>query len=63
MRLDGERIRFEHRNHFAVEMDDFAACILEDRESKVSGEEGLKDLRVIEAIYESARTGQAVQVA
>jgi predicted dehydrogenase len=44
-------------------MDDFAACILEDRESKVSGEEGLKDLRVIEAIYESARTGQAVQVA
>ena len=62
-RLDGERIRFEHRNHFAVEMDDFAQCILEDRESKVSGEEGLKDLRVIEAIYQSARTGQAVQVA
>jgi predicted dehydrogenase len=63
MRLDGEGIRFEQRNHFAVEMDDFAACILEDRESKVSGEEGLKDLRVIEAIYESARTEQAVQVA
>jgi predicted dehydrogenase len=62
-RLDGESIAFEHRNHFAAEMDDFAACILEDRESKVSGEEGLKDVRVIEAIYESARTGRAVAVA
>jgi predicted dehydrogenase len=63
MRLDGEPLQFEHVNHFAAEMDDFARCILEDRESKVKGEEGLKDLRVIEAIYASAETGQAVAVA
>ena len=44
-------------NHFAVEMDDFARCVLEDRESIVAGEEGLRDLRIIEAIYESIATG------
>jgi predicted dehydrogenase len=40
-------------DQFAAEMDDFAKCILENKPSKVSGEEGLKDLLAIEAIYRS----------
>lgn len=52
----------EQTNHFAVEMDDFARCIVEDRESIVPGEEGLRDLRIIEAIYESIRTGRPVVI-
>ena len=55
-------IEFDHRDHFGVEMDDFAQCILENRESKVAGEEGLKDLIVVEGIYESIRTGSAVRL-
>lgn len=55
-------IQFEPTDHFAVEMDDFARCILEDRESSVPGEEGLRDLVIIEAIYESIRTGHAVDL-
>ncbi len=39
------------------QMDDFARCIMEDRESRVSGEEGLRDMRVIEAIYRSIDAG------
>ena len=41
----------------AVQMDDFATCIRQNRKSSVSGEEGLKDMKVIEAIYRSAERG------
>ena len=41
----------------AQQMDDFALCIKQDRISKVSGEEGLRDAIVIDAIYESIRNG------
>lgn len=41
----------------ALQMDDFADCVLNDRESRVSGEEGLRDMRVIEAIYRSIDSG------
>lgn len=47
-------------DQFAAEMDDFAKCIREDKQSKVSGEEGLKDLLSIEAIYKSIATRASV---
>jgi predicted dehydrogenase len=40
---------------FAGQLDHMAQCVLEDREPVVAGEEGLRDLRIIEAIYQSAR--------
>jgi predicted dehydrogenase len=49
-------------NQQAAQMDDFALCIEEDRESIVPGEEGLRDMKVIEAIYRSAATGQEVAI-
>jgi predicted dehydrogenase len=55
-------IEFPHRDHFLVEMDDFARCILEDRESIVPGEEGLRDLVIVEAVNESIRTGRTVSL-
>jgi len=42
-------------DQFATEMDEFASSIIESRPSKVSGEEGLRDLQIVEAIYRSAR--------
>src|SRR6185295_18399576 len=38
----------------AKQMDNFAMCIRENRESEVSGELGLRDMKIIEAIYASA---------
>lgn len=38
----------------ARQMDDFALCVREGRESRVPGEMGLRDLKIIEAIYASA---------
>ncbi|MDG2383315.1 MAG: Gfo/Idh/MocA family oxidoreductase [Pirellulaceae bacterium] len=49
-------------DQFAVEIDDFSHVIQTDGSSKVSGEEGLRDLVVIEAIYQSVRTGKRIKV-
>jgi predicted dehydrogenase len=62
MRSDGKSIEFAPTDHFAVEMDDFAQCILEGKPTRVSGEEGLRDVRIMMAIYESARTGKPVEL-
>jgi predicted dehydrogenase len=44
------------------EMDGFCQVIAGDGPAKATGEEGLQDMRIIEAIYESARTGKNVKV-
>lgn len=50
-------------NHQAMQLDDFATCVSENRESTVNGEEGLKDMKIIEAIYRSiAEGGKKVKV-
>jgi predicted dehydrogenase len=63
MRSDGRAIQLPPTDHFAVEMDDFAQCILEKKPTRVPGEEGLRDVRIMTAIYESARTGRPVELA
>ena len=44
-------------NQQALQMDDFVKCIREGRESQVSGEMGLRDMKVLEAIYASMAAG------
>ena len=46
----------------AHQMDDFARCIMENKESRVPGEMGLRDVEILMAIYESARTGKKVDI-
>lgn len=48
---------FPQVDHFATEMDDFAQCILRNKKSKVSGEEGVRDAKILAAIYESIQNG------
>jgi len=57
-----QEITYTPVNHFAVEMDYFADCIQNNTPVRTPGEEGLKDLKVIMAAYESARTGKAVDI-
>jgi predicted dehydrogenase len=47
-------------DQFANELDHMADCVMNDRQPYTPGEEGLQDQRIIEAIFESARTGRAV---
>ncbi len=48
------------RDHFAAEMDHLAGCILNNTEPLTPGDEGLKDLKVMMAIYEAARSGRTI---
>jgi predicted dehydrogenase len=51
---------FPKRDQFATELIYFSDCILNNREPEPSGPEGLADVRVVQATYESARTGKVV---
>jgi glucose-fructose oxidoreductase len=57
-----ERRRIGKRDQFAPELLYFSDCILKNREPEPSGEEGLQDVRIVQALYESAETGKVVQV-
>jgi predicted dehydrogenase len=47
-------------DHFAAEMDDFADCIINGKETRVPGEEGRRDQRIMTAIYQAAASGKTV---
>jgi predicted dehydrogenase len=49
---------FKATDHFGGELKYFSDCILHDRMPEADGEEGMLDVRVIEAIERSLRTGQ-----
>jgi glucose-fructose oxidoreductase len=57
------RKRIGRRDQFAAELLYFSDCILNDRAPEPSGEEGLQDVRIVEALYRSADRGRAVRVA
>ncbi|GGE81585.1 glucose-fructose oxidoreductase [Sphingomonas prati] len=50
------------KSQFAGQLDHLSECVLADRQPIVAGEEGLADMRVIEAIYRSAREGRTVRM-
>jgi len=50
------------KTQFAGQLDHMADCIAADRSPIVSGEEGLRDMRIIEAIYRSAREGTTIRL-
>jgi predicted dehydrogenase len=54
----------EHKTHQAVQMDEMAAIILEGKQPvvPVDGEEGLKDLKIIDAIYAAVKSGKKVSL-
>ncbi len=51
------------KSQFALEMDHFADCVKNNRQPHTPGEEGLQDMRIIEALYRSAaeRTPQKLE--
>ena len=50
------------RDHFALEMDHMSECVMENKEPLTPGEEGLRDLKVMMAIYEAANTGTTIKL-
>lgn len=55
-------MQFTHVNQQAAQMDDFALCVRNNTPTRVPGEMGLLDMKVIDAIYRSLKTGQREKV-
>ncbi len=69
----GLRMRVHHGNtieekdlpvvdHFASEMEHMSSCVMENKEPLTPGEEGLRDLTIMKAIYQAASTGTTVKL-
>ena len=56
------RLDIPNINQQAAQMDAFAANILEDTPVIVPGEMGRRDMQIVTAIYEAARTGKRIEV-
>ncbi|MEH3123253.1 MAG: Gfo/Idh/MocA family oxidoreductase [Sphingomonas phyllosphaerae] len=50
------------KTQFAGQLDHLSQCVIDGREPIVSGEEGLRDMRIVEAIYRSAREGRTIRL-
>jgi glucose-fructose oxidoreductase len=55
-------LNFPRINQQAAQMDEFAWCVKEDRDSRVPGEMGRRDMVIVEAIYRAMESGQRVAV-
>ena len=49
-------------DHFAAEMDHMSDCVMHNKEPLTPGEEGLRDITIMMAIYEAAKTGKTVKL-
>ncbi len=59
-RTSGGELSFPHVAHQTVQMDEMASIILENKKPMVpvDGEEGLKDLKIIDAIFRAVKSGK-----
>ena len=62
--INGRKTRKAFRKHdqFAPELLYFSDCILKNREPEPSGQEGLQDVRIVQALYKSAQSGRPVNL-
>jgi len=62
--VDGrtQRREFSKRDQFGPELVYFSDCVLKNREPEPSGVEGEIDVRIIRALYQSAKTGRPVKL-
>jgi predicted dehydrogenase len=56
------RVQIPEGNQFAAEMDHLSKPVMENREPKTPGEEGLRDICIMQAVYQSAQQGRPVSL-
>lgn len=54
--------QYAQRDQFAPELLYFSDCILKNRQPEPAGEEGLRDVHIIECLYKSAEHGEPVEI-
>jgi glucose-fructose oxidoreductase len=60
---DTKERRFARRDQFAPELLYFSDCVIKGHDPEPSAQEGIADVRIIEALYRSAASGQPVALA
>ena len=66
--IEGEthkgKLTHPHKTHQTVQMDEMAAIIFDGKKPvvPVDGEEGVKDMKIIDAIFEAIRTGKSTEI-
>jgi predicted dehydrogenase len=61
-RTNKGELQHPHITHQTIQMDEFAAIILDGKVPvvPVDGQEGLRDMQIIDAIYAAANTGKKI---
>lgn len=59
---DGTQINFDFPTQQPTQMDDDTLAIINNKPMLVPGEEGLRDIRVVEAIYKAAAQNKAIKI-
>ncbi len=62
-RSDNQDIALPSGDQFALELEEFADAVIHQRPTKVPGEMGLQDVKILTAIYESIRKGRPISLA
>jgi len=57
-----QQIGLAEKDQFGLEMDHFSECVIENKMPYTTGEEGLQDQIIMEAIYQSAKEGKPVKL-
>jgi predicted dehydrogenase len=57
-KINGKPMQIPNIRQQTAQMDDFATCVNLKKQSRVPGEEGLKDMKVVDAIYRSLDSGK-----
>jgi predicted dehydrogenase len=57
-----DEITFPQVDHFAKEMDHMSQCVMENKTPLTPGEEGLRDLKIMTAMYQAAQSGATIKL-
>jgi predicted dehydrogenase len=61
-RSDETEINIPVADQFALELEDFADCVINKRPTKVNGEMGMQDVKLLMAVYDSIKKGRPVTI-
>jgi predicted dehydrogenase len=57
-----EEMKLQEKNQFALEIDHLSESVMQNKQPKTPGAEGLQDVKLMQLIYEAARTGKTIKV-
>ncbi len=57
-----EERNIQEKNQFALEIDHLSESIINNKQPKTPGEEGLQDVRLMQLIYQASRTGKTIKI-